>query len=155
MLLSISVAGLSFAGADIGGFFGNPDVELMTRWFQAAAFTPFFRNHAHLDSKRREPWVFGEPTTSILRKVTMLRYTLLPLWYTLFFESHLTGLPVLRPLFLEFPLDKQVASLDNCWMVGGSLLVKPVVESNKRSMDVYLPASVWRPFQCSSAVEAF
>jgi hypothetical protein len=57
MLLSINLAGLSFAGSDAGGFFGDPSSELFTRWFQAAAFTPFFRGHAHHDTKRREPWV--------------------------------------------------------------------------------------------------
>ena len=57
MLLSINLAGLSFAGSDAGGFFGDPTAELYTRWYQAAAFTPFFRGHAHHDTKRREPWV--------------------------------------------------------------------------------------------------
>ena len=143
MLLSINLGGLSFAGADIGGFFGNPDVELMTRWYQAAAFTPFFRNHAHLDSKRREPWVFGEPTTSRLRTVTMVRYSLLPLWYTTFYESYSTGLPVLRPLFMEFPFDTSVTTTDDTWMIGSSIMIKPVVEQNIKSMDVYLPPAIW------------
>jgi hypothetical protein len=53
MLLSINLAGLSFSGADVGGFFGEPSAELFTRWYQAGAFTPFFRGHAHLDTKRR------------------------------------------------------------------------------------------------------
>ena len=47
------------AGADVGGFFADPNGELMTRWFQLGAFYPFFRGHAHLDTKRREPWIFG------------------------------------------------------------------------------------------------
>ncbi len=55
---------LPFEGADVGGFFGNPDSELFTRWNQLGTFYPFFRGHAHLDSPRREPWVYGEPTTS-------------------------------------------------------------------------------------------
>ena len=63
MLLSINLAGLSFAGADVGGFFGEPSAELFTRWYQAGSMTPFFRGHAHLDTKRREPWVFGDPWT--------------------------------------------------------------------------------------------
>jgi alpha 1,3-glucosidase len=63
MLLSMSVASLTFVGADVGGFFGAPDAELVTRWTQAAAYQPFFRGHAHHDSPRREPWVFGEPHT--------------------------------------------------------------------------------------------
>ena len=57
MILSLNLAGLAFSGADAGGFFGDPSAELFTRWFQAAAFTPFFRGHAHHDTKRREPWV--------------------------------------------------------------------------------------------------
>ena len=47
------------AGADVGGFFGNPDPELLTRWYQLGAYYPFFRGHAHLDTRRREPWLFG------------------------------------------------------------------------------------------------
>ncbi len=47
-------------GADVGGFFGNVDAELQTRWNQLATFYPFFRGHAHLDAKRREPWLFGD-----------------------------------------------------------------------------------------------
>jgi Glycosyl hydrolases family 31 len=82
MLLSINLAGLSFAGSDAGGFFGDPSSELFTRWFQAAAFTPFFRGHAHHDTKRREPWVSdtcASPLTSPL-------FPSLPLLY--FFPFH-------------------------------------------------------------------
>lgn len=60
------------AGADVGGFFGNPDAELYTRFYQLGAFYPFFRGHAHLDTARREPWVFGEPTTSRVKYGTLL-----------------------------------------------------------------------------------
>lgn len=48
-----------FVGADVGGFFGNPDTELLVRWYQLGAYYPFFRAHAHHDTKRREPWLFG------------------------------------------------------------------------------------------------
>jgi len=48
-----------YAGADVGGFFGNPDPELLVRWYQLGAYYPFFRAHAHHDTKRREPWLFG------------------------------------------------------------------------------------------------
>ena len=53
MLLSLGVAGMPFVGADVGGFFGNPEPELLLRWYQAGAFQPFFRAHAHIDTKRR------------------------------------------------------------------------------------------------------
>lgn len=82
--------------ADVGGFFGNPDAELLVRWYQAAVFTPFFRAHAHIDTARREPWLFGDRITALIREAICLRYMLLPFWYTLFFESFLSGMPMMR-----------------------------------------------------------
>ena len=67
MLLSMSIAGLPNVGADVGGFFGDPELELLQRWYQAAVFYPFFRAHAHLDSKRREPWLFGDEASGRIR----------------------------------------------------------------------------------------
>jgi len=139
MLLSINLAGLSFAGADVGGFFGNPDAELFTRWYQAGAFTPFFRGHAHHDTKRREPWVFGDPYTTILRATAMLRYSLLPYWYTVFYEAYSTGLPVMRALFSEFPEEEGLWNVDDQWMVGDALMVKPVTEAGQQAVELWLP----------------
>lgn len=96
MLLSLNTAALSFVGADVGGFFGNPDAELMTRWMQAGAYQPFFRGHAHHDAKRREPWVFGDEWMVKMRDAAMARYALLPYWYTVFREAGVTGMPVMR-----------------------------------------------------------
>lgn len=67
MLLALNVAGLPNCGADVGGFFGNPSPQLLTRWYQSAVFTPFLRGHAHIEAARREPWLFGEPYTSQIR----------------------------------------------------------------------------------------
>jgi alpha 1,3-glucosidase len=123
----------------VGGFFGEPSAELFVRWYQAGAFTPFFRGHAHLDTKRREPWVFDEPYTSIARQTAMVRYSLLPFWYTVFYQSHSTGQPIMRPLFSEFPEDENTFAMDDQWFVGRSLLVKPVTDSGATQVDVYFP----------------
>lgn len=96
MLLGLNIGALSFVGADVGGFFGNPDGELMTRWMQAGAYQPFFRGHAHHDAKRREPWMFGENWMIKMRKAAMSRYALLPFWYSLFREASISGMPVMR-----------------------------------------------------------
>ena len=96
MLLGLNVAALSFVGADVGGFFGNTDAELMTRWMQAGAYQPFFRGHAHHDAKRREPWMFGDETMMRLRHAAMARYALLPFWYTVFWQAGVSGMPVMR-----------------------------------------------------------
>eukprot|EP00250_Pteridium_aquilinum_P013173 c21179_g1_i1 orf=86-2851(+) len=139
MVLSLGITGLSFTGADVGGFFGNPDPELLTRWYQLAAYYPFFRAHAHLDTKRREPWLFGEPYTSYIREAIRVRYALLPYFYTLFREASTTGVPVLRPLWMEFPEEEMTFAMDKDCMVGSGLLVHGVFSEGATSESVYLP----------------
>eukprot|EP01132_Coremiostelium_polycephalum_P008341 gene8341-10246_t len=139
MLLSLNLAGISFSGADVGGFFGNPSAELLTRWYQAGAFQPFFRGHAHLDARRREPWLFGDPYLSIIRSAIVTRYSYLPYWYTTFFQNNQTGLPVLRPMWVEFPENEALYSTDDQFMVGSALLVRPVTHEGQKSVKVVLP----------------
>jgi len=141
MLLALSVAGLPFCGSDIGGFFGNPDAELLTRWYQAAAFHPFFREHAHIDSKRREPWLFGEPYVSYMRTAIRMRYSLLPYWYTLFYQHSLTGIPVIRPLWVEFPTESAIFAEQDQFMLGSDLLVKPITKPGILQSEIYFPGS--------------
>lgn len=86
MILSLGLAGITFSGADVGGFFGNPSPELLLRWYQAGAYQPFFRAHAHLDTARREPWVHGEPWTTRIRQTILARYQILPYIYTLYYK---------------------------------------------------------------------
>ncbi|KAF9412292.1 hypothetical protein BGZ94_001083 [Podila epigama] len=137
MLLTIGLSGVAFSGADVGGFFGNPEPELLTRWYQAGIYYPFFRAHAHLDSKRREPWLFGEPYTSQIREAVRTRYAYLPLWYTLFQEASVEGMPIIRPMFTEFPEDEAVFGMDDQYMVGNALLVKPVTKPGVTHSTVY------------------
>jgi alpha-glucosidase (family GH31 glycosyl hydrolase) len=87
--------------ADVGGFFGNPQPEMLVRWYWVGAFSPFFRAHAHLDSKRREPYLLDEPHKSTVRNILRLRYALLPVWYTAFHDTSVTGLPLLRYVHLS------------------------------------------------------
>lgn len=121
MLLSLNIAGMTFVGADVGGFFKNPDAQLMARWYQAAAFTPFFRSHAHIDTRRREPWVFDEQSMYVMRDAIRARFTFLPFWYTLFFQANQTGVPLMRPLWYEFPMDSATFAMDDEFLVGKGL----------------------------------
>lgn len=139
MLLSMNVGALSFVGADVGGFFGNPDAELMTRWMQAGAYQPFFRGHAHHDAKRREPWMFGEETMRLLRKVAMARYALLPMWYTVFWEAEMTGMPVMRTMWMQYPKAEELFSVDNQYLIGADLLVRPVTSAGVQESEVLFP----------------
>jgi alpha 1,3-glucosidase len=133
------VGGISFCGADIGGFFNNPDQELLQRWYQTGVWLPFYRAHAHIDTRRREPYLFNEDVRTRIRNALRLRYTLLPLWYTLFREHETRGEPVIRPLFYQYPNDPNVVDVDNEVLVGSSILARPVTESGVSSVNVYLP----------------
>ncbi|KIM31479.1 glycoside hydrolase family 31 protein [Serendipita vermifera MAFF 305830] len=139
MVLSNGIAGITFSGADVGGFFGNPDIEMLVRWYQVGAFAPFFRAHAHIDTKRREPFLLSEPHKSMVRDIIRLRYSLLPVWYTAFRYSSVSGVPVLRPQYTVFPNDPKGFSLDEQYFIGNSgLLVKPVTAPGVTQTTVYL-----------------
>jgi len=154
MLLSIGVSGLPFCGADIGGFFNNPEKELYIRWYQAAAFQPFVRGHSHIETKRREPWLYDDETISLVRSALYERYNLLPYWYTLFKESSINGLPMMRPMFLSFPDDENTYAMEDQYMAGESLLVKPVISQGQKEITVYLPKlSNWYDYMTKKAVQ--
>nr|XP_033707436.1 neutral alpha-glucosidase C isoform X5 [Tursiops truncatus] len=145
MLLTLSVTGISFCGADVGGFIGNPKAELLVRWYQAGAYQPFFRGHATKNTKRREPWLFGEEHTRLIQEAIRERYTLLPYWYSLFYSAHVASQPVMRPLWVEFPDEVETFGVEDEYMLGSALLVHPVTEPKATVVDVFLPGSseVW------------
>lgn len=139
MTLNQGVSGFPFGGADVGGFFGNPDKELLTRWYQAGAFYPFFRAHAHIDTRRREPYLLGEPYTPIITQAIRLRYQLLPAWYTAFYEASSKGSPIIRAQYYVHPSDEKGFAIDDQFYLGGTgLLVKPVTVEGATSVEVYL-----------------
>lgn len=140
MVLTSNVVGMPFAGADVGGFFGDPSKELLTRWYQTGIWYPFFRAHAHIDSRRREPWVAGEPYTSVMRDAVRLRYSLLPTLYTAFYEASTDGSPVWRPMFFDEPANQDTYSMEEQFFIGSSgILVRPVTEEGAREVAVYIP----------------
>ena len=140
MLLTQNIAGFPFAGADVGGFFGNPSKELLTRWYQAGAFYPFFRGHAHIDTRRREPYLAGEPYTSIITQALRLRYQLLPAWYTAFHAASVSGAPILQPHYYAHPSDEAAFAIEDQFYLGSTgLLAKPVVTEGAETVSIYLP----------------
>jgi len=150
MLLSLSVAGMSFSGADVGGFFGDPSKELYIRWQQtAAAMYPFFRCHVHLDNKYREPWTFDAETTRLVREAIDMRYQLLPYWYTLFAEYAMEGLPIIRPIWFDDLSSATNPLVEEEVLVGSKILVRPILEKGVDSVDVFFPgdsSTIWYPY---------
>ena len=139
MVLNQGISGFPFAGADVGGFFGNPSKELQTRWYQAGAFYPFFRGHAHIDTRRREPYLLGEPYTSVMTQALRLRYSLLPAWYTAFHTASIDGSPIVRPQYFVHPSDEKGFAIDDQLYLGSTgILVKPVTKEGADKVDIYI-----------------
>ncbi|KAK6820130.1 hypothetical protein RU639_007401 [Aspergillus parasiticus] len=139
MVLNNGISGFPFAGADVGGFFHNPSKDLLTRWYQTGIWYPFFRAHAHIDTRRREPYLISEPHRSIIAQAIRLRYQLLPAWYTAFHEASVNGTPIVRPQFYVHPSDEAGFVIDDQLYLGSTgILTKPVVSEGTTTVDIYL-----------------
>lgn len=145
-LLNLGVSGYTFAGADIGGFngfSGGPTPELLTRWMQLGAFNPLFRNHSDGVTRPREPWVDGPEHEAARRRLIEERYKLLPYIYTSMEEASRTGVPLMRPMFLDFPKEDVFLTNGEQFMFGSDLLVAPKLWEIPGSYPVQLPAGAW------------
>lgn len=149
MLLNLGLSGFGLCGADVGGFIGTPSPELLTRWTEIATFEPIDRNHANKGSGDKEVWVHGPEQEAIRRHYIEERYRLLPYLYTLVEELSRTGIPVVRPLFLEFPnatKDGHPFDLDagNEFLLGPDLLIAPPpFPEQPDTYQLKLPAGTW------------
>lgn len=144
--LHLGMSGVPFVGCDIGGFIGNATPELFARWMEWGVLQPFCRAHTQLDSKDHEPWAFGPEVEAISRRLIELRYQLLPYLYTQFVDSSETGLPINRPLVLDYPRDATVGSIGNQFLLGPDIMIAPVLEAGIDHRSVYLPAGEWIHF---------
>ncbi|HEY6215855.1 MAG TPA: glycoside hydrolase family 31 protein [Pyrinomonadaceae bacterium] len=143
MFTSLGLSGEPFIGSDVGGFIGRGNGELLVRSYQVSFLAPFCRNHKVIDGYDQEPWRFGKYYEDIIRKYLKLRYTLLPFLYTTLEEAHRSGVPLFRPLLLNYQNDPSTYNLDDQFMVGEDLLVAPILKPDVTKRLVYLPAGTW------------
>lgn len=139
----LSVSGVSFCGTDIGGFSGEPDGELFTRWIQMGVFSPFMRAHSAGDTREREPWSFGPDFEAINRKYIELRYRLLPYIYAAFWEHHRYGFPILRPLVMHEQENVKNHYRQEEFTFGDKILVAPVSDPGATTKTIYFPTGKW------------
>jgi len=145
MLMNMGLSGIPLCGADIGGFRGHPSPELFTRWLQLGIFYPLCRVHT-AGGPQQDPWSFGRKHERANRRAIELRYQLLPYLYTEFQHTCRTGLPLFRPLLLDFPDEPNVHRREHEFMFGRHLLVAPVVEPRAETRKLELPAGRWFDF---------
>ncbi len=143
MALGFGVSGQPFLGADVGGFMENTSPELLVRWYQYGALTPFCRNHNCANQNDQYPWVFGAAVEAMCRHAIELRYRLLPYLYAAFVEASETGAPVQRPLVFDYQDDLGARQVDDQFLLGRDLLVAPIYEQGRTARLVYLPAGTW------------
>jgi alpha-glucosidase len=144
--ISLGLSAMPFVGSDVGGFGGDCPSELMNRWIEAAVFSPLLRNHSSCGSMLQEPYRYDEKTISNYRKWVYFRYRLVPYIYDLFYEHTQNGLPLIRPLFMEYPLDPSLETVGDEFLFGSSLLVAPVLDPGVRERLVSFPQGKWYPF---------
>ena len=146
--LNLGLAGFSYWTADVFGLSGKTTPEIHMRYAQWALLSPvarYFVRPAEIDSTRF-PWSHNNAVEANFRKYANLRLSLLPYYNTLAHESHLTGLPIMRPLMLEFQNDFRFRSVDDQIMLGGSLMLCPVLESGVSARKITLPEGDWHDF---------
>ena len=146
-----NLAGLPYETCDIGGFVNQTTPELLARWMEAGVFFPVMRTHSTVDVKPHFPWLYGPDALNAIRKALDLRYQLIPYYYSLAHETHKTGVPLMRPLVMEFPNDPAVANLSDEWLMGSSLLAAPILTPDGKRT-VYLPDDTWYAFQSNVPV---
>lgn len=151
MLENLGLSGFAFSGADVGGYAGTPAPELLTRWLEVAAFQPIDRDHTEIGSSDQEPWAGDPRQVAIRRHYIEARYQLIPYLYTLAEEASRTGLPMMRPLFLEFPeaapdrhpLDMDIGASGE-FLLGADLLIAPSSYPDEReAYTVEFPSPGW------------
>jgi alpha-glucosidase len=140
-IMGMGLSGVANMGCDIGGFDGSaPEGELLLRWIQSGIFQPrFCMNSANSDNTVTQPWMYEENMEDV-RAAFAQRYRMLPYLYSLMRQAHESGMPAMRPLFLEFPEDENCYIDENLtFMFGPSVLVANVVEKGASSRKLYLP----------------
>jgi len=137
-LNSLSLAGVFYSGADIGGFGGDANAQLLIRFMQFGLFTPMFRNHSAIGTKRQEPWEFGLDVEKILKDVIGWRYKLLPYIYTQYMIGILKNKPLVRPLFYDYE-KPEAFNIEDEFLFGDSILVAPIYRPNVQKRLTWLP----------------
>jgi alpha-glucosidase len=143
MLLSLGLCGFPMVGDDIGGFAGSPPAELLTRWFEVGAFNPIYRDHSAKGTADQEPWVSGPEQEAVRRRYIELRYRLLPYFYSGIEEAARTGIPFMRPLFLEYPQQTNFYGDNRDFLFGEDFFVAPVVTEMVDAEEIQLPPGDW------------
>lgn len=142
MLQSLNMCGFFYTGADVGGFGCNSDSQLVIRWTQLGAFTPLFRNHSALGTRKQEPFSFDARSMEYMKDTIKLRYAFLSYAYSEFIESVENLRPFITSISMNFE-GERVKDIEDQYMYGRSLMIAPVYMPNAAGRYVHLPQCRW------------
>jgi alpha-glucosidase len=149
-IVNLGLSGFSLTGADVGGFAGSPPADLLTKWIEVSAFQPIDRDHSAKGTRMHEVWVDGPAQEAIRRRFIEERYRLMPYLYTVAEETSRDGLPINRPLFLEFPhavpdgTPFDLTAGGGEFLVGSRILVAPNPSPEEVAPYViHFPPGIW------------
>lgn len=152
---AVNMCGFLYAGADTGGFMGDASRELLLRWLAVSAFTPLMRNHTGYGAVPQECYAFEN--TDDFRAILSLRYRLIPYLYSEYMKAALTGDMFIKPLAFGYPGDQRAREIDDQLLVGGSIMMTPILQEGAITRQVYLPEDMTmvkydgREFICTAA----
>ena len=138
--LSLAHCGFGFWSHDISGFEQTAPADVYKRWSAFGLLSSHSRLHG--SSSYRVPWLFDEESVDVLRHFTRLKCRLMPYLFAAAVEAHEQGIPMLRPMMMEFPEDLTAQMLDRQYMLGENLLVAPVF-TKSGEVAYYLPGGAW------------
>ncbi|MCL2867690.1 MAG: alpha-xylosidase [Clostridia bacterium] len=138
--LSLACCGFGFWSHDIGGFEQSGSPEVYKRWLPFGMLSSHSRLHG--STGYRVPWVYDEESVDVLRFFTKLKLSLMPYLFAKAVEAHQTGIPMMRPMVMEFTQDRSCHPLDTQYMLGESLLAAPVFRDDSVA-EFYLPQGEW------------
>lgn len=151
-IINLGLSGFAMSGADVGGFAGSPSADLLTKWVELAAFQPVFRIHSAKGTRMHEVWVDGPEHESIRRRFIEERYRLMPYLYTVAEETSRDGIPIDRPLFLEYPDDFTGGTE---FMVGSKIVIAPSASlEDTVPYSVHLPPGTWYDYWSGERVQS-
>jgi len=148
MMLNWVIAGAPYVGCDIGGFTGETNAALLTRWVELGVFMPTMRVHSTLAAKPHWPWLWGDQAAAAIKLALELRYRLIPYHYSLAHALHRDNSQWIRPLVMDWPGDQGSWTVTKSWM-DGQILVAPVTRQDSKT-EIYIPPGLWYPLAAST-----
>jgi alpha-D-xyloside xylohydrolase len=149
-VMDFNLFGVPMIGADICGFLFDTTEELCARWIEVGAFYPFTRNHNAIGQIPQEFYLWTN-VANAAKNALNIRYQLLPVLYTLFYQAQMTGATVARSLWFNNPADTKTIGIDGQFMWGNAVMISPVLEQGSTSVNAYFPQGLWYTFNVDSA----